>query len=84
MSGTQPFFPFLPAYSTWDDWLGNVAIYYNQELIPLVDEPNWKEAAKDIVELSTFASYPVPRPERYEDWQQWATDFTEQINGPSR
>jgi len=80
----QQFFPYVPMYSSWEDWNGNVAIFYDQELIPIVDETHWKEAAKDIVELSTFASYPVPRPERYETWQQWALDFTEMINGPSR
>lgn len=79
----QQFFPCIPDYMSWEDWNGNLIIYYDQELIPYSEELFWLNTAKNIAELPTFAAYPVPDPENYEDWQSWARDFTEIINGPS-
>jgi hypothetical protein len=28
--------------------------------------------------------YPVPLPDTFDTWQDWAKEFTEIINGPSR
>jgi hypothetical protein len=28
--------------------------------------------------------YPVPSPDTYQNWQDWAIEFTEIINGPSQ
>lgn len=81
---TQAFFPCVPDYMSWEDWNGNLAIYYGSELITFAPEDDWKVAASDIAELPTFAVYPVPQPDTYDDWQSWARDFTEAINGPSR
>ena len=79
----QEFFPCLPDYMSWEDWNGNLIIYYGQETIPYSEELFWQKTAKNIAELPTFAAYPVPDPDRYPDWQTWAKDFTEIINGPS-
>lgn len=80
----QEFFPFVPTQMSWDDWNGNLVIYYGREPVPHdPDENNWKMVAKDIADLSTFASYPVPDPDLYANWQDWAMEFTEIINGPS-
>jgi hypothetical protein len=32
----------------------------------------------------TFGTYPVPSPDTYTTWQEWAREFTTIINGPSR
>ena len=80
----QEFFPCLPEYMSWEDWNGNLIIYYGQETIPYSEELFWQDTAKNIAELPTFAAYPVPDPDRYPDWQTWAKDFTEIINGPSQ
>lgn len=80
----QQFFPFVPEYSTWEDWNGNLILYYGQELIPYNAETNWKDTANNIAQLSTFAAYPVPFPDPYENWQDWAREFTLIINGPSQ
>ena len=69
---------------TWDDFSGNLAIYYGREHIMFAPEDNWKAGADNIASMSTFAAFPVPTPDRYETWQEWAKDFTEIINGPSR
>jgi hypothetical protein len=79
----QEFFPCLPDYMSWEDWNGNLIIYYSQEPIPYSEELLWQDTAKSVVELPTFAAYPVPDPFDYADWQTWAKDFTEIINGPS-
>lgn len=80
----QQFFPCVPDYMSWEDWNGNLIIYYSQEPIPYSEELLWQGTAKNIAELPTFAAYPVPDPDGYADWQSWAKDFTEIINGPSQ
>ena len=80
----QEFFPCIPDYMSWEDWNGNLIMFYGQEPIPYGDELSWSQIAKTVVELPTFANYPVPDPTEYPDWQSWAKDFTEIINGPSR
>ena len=79
----QQFFPCLPDYMTWEDWNGNLAIYYGQKNIEFSPEEDWKYGAMNIVLSETFGTYPVPSPNTYETWQDWAKDFTEIINGPS-
>ena len=80
----QQFFPCLPDYMDWEAWNGNLAIYYGQKNIKFADEENWKEGAYDILKSQTFNTYPVPLPDTYETWQEWANEFTTVINGPSR
>jgi hypothetical protein len=86
MSGRSPFqqfFPFLPDYSTWDDWVGNVIIFYGQHDIMTTPEEHWQEGAQHIAQSETFGAYPVPSPLTYDNWQDWAREFTEIINGKS-
>lgn len=80
----QSYFPFSSQYSTWEDWNGNLIIWYGQETIPTASEADWRQAAEDIAELPTFAAYPVPTPDSFETWQEWADEFSLTINGPSR
>jgi hypothetical protein len=80
----QQFFPCLPDYMSWEEWTGNVIIYYGQKNIEFSPEENWKDGAMNIVLSETFGSYPVPNPNTYEAWQDWAMAFTEIVNGPSR
>jgi hypothetical protein len=79
----QQFFPCVPDYMSWEDWNGNLIMFYGQEPVPYSEEVFWASTAKSIGELPTFAAYPVPDPSEYVDWQAWARDFTEIINGPS-
>ena len=81
---TQAFFPCVPDYMSWEDWNGSLAIYYPSEPVMLSQEDDWQAAASDIAQLPTFAVYPVPDSQLYANWQDWARDFTEIINGPSR
>lgn len=85
MSGpsVQVFFPFSPEHMTWDSWNGNLAIYYGELHIPFHSEEDWKVTARIISGNSAFSEYPVPHPDNYEEWQQWAKDFTEIVNGQS-
>jgi hypothetical protein len=80
----QEFFPCLPDYSTWEDWNGNLAIFYSKETIAINTEENWAETAASVASLPTFAAYPVPYPYDFDDWQSWAREFTLVINGPSK
>jgi hypothetical protein len=80
----QQFFPCLPDYMSWEEWTGNVIIYYGQKNIEFSPEENWKDGAMNIVLSETFGAYPVPNPDTFETWQDWARAFTEIINGPSR
>lgn len=80
----QAFFPCVPDYATWDDWNGNLAIFYSNEPIATSSEENWAETAATVATLPTFAAYPVPDPYSFNDWQSWAREFTLIINGPSK
>jgi hypothetical protein len=59
-------------------------MYYGEEPIPYMTEDNWPIVAKSVSALATFANYPVPDPSEYENWQSWAKEFTEIINGPTQ
>ena len=80
----QIFFPVTPTNMSWEDWNGNVIIYFGAEPIPHTSEKDWKIAAKNITQLPRFSVYPVPDPELFEHWQDWAYQFTLIINGPSK
>lgn len=80
---TQAFFPCVPTLMSWDDWNGNLAIYYGQTNVMFAPEENWRAAAHSLSESQTFNVYPIPNPAEFETWQDWALAFTEIINGPS-
>lgn len=83
MSNTpiQEFFPILPDYMSWEDWNGNLAIYYGQRNITFVPEEGWRQGAENIVQSPLFSRFPVPDPSTFETWQDWAYEFTNIING---
>lgn len=75
------FIPFLPAFSSWEDWNGQVIHYFGEQQFPVVLEENWQELARAISVSPLFDEYGVPRPETFERWQDWATALTSLING---
>ena len=79
----QQFFPCLPDTMDWETWNGNFIIYYGQENIAYNTEENWQYTAKNIAQSVTFSAYPVPDPENFNNWQDWAKEVTLIINGPS-
>lgn len=81
---TQNFFPFNPEGMDWQSWNGNLIMYFSEEPIPYTAETEWTTTAKNVAQLPNFSVYPVPDPDRYENWQDWAYDFTLIINGPSK
>lgn len=85
MSGLslQKHFPFVPDYMSWDDWNGNLAIYYGAENIVFSTEEDWKTTAAATAGMVAFSQFPVPNPEEFENWQDWAREFTLIVNGPS-
>ena len=80
----QSFFPFTPNFMSWEDWNGNLVMFYGEEPIPALPEENWKQVANNVAQLATFLNYPVPDPQLYENWEDWALEFTEIINGPTQ
>lgn len=80
----QDFFPFTPANMSWEDWNGNLIMYFGAQPIPYTSERDWKITAKNVSQLPFFETYPVPDPDLFENWQDWAYQFTLIINGPSR
>ena len=69
--------------SSWEDWNGNFIIYYGQLNIPYNPEENWKDTASIIASTFTFSAFPVPTPDDFENWQDWAKEVTLIINGKS-
>ena len=85
MSGPslQQFFPFVPDYMSWEDWNGNLAIFYGEENIVFSPEEDWKQTASSMAGMPAFGEFPVPSPEGFDNWQDWAREFTLIVNGPS-
>jgi hypothetical protein len=77
----QSFFPVTPETMTWENWNDELVIYYGQKNIVISPEETWKDAAMNIVQSQTFSRYPVPNPDNYDTWQDWANEFTTIING---
>jgi hypothetical protein len=80
----QSFFPFSSKFSDWESWNGNLIMFYGEEPIPYNNEISWRDTASNVIQLPTFATYSLPSPDRYENWQDWASAFTQLINGPTR
>ena len=80
----ESFFPFSPDYMEWEDWNGNVVMFYGEEPIAILPEEDWRIVAAGIAQLPTFLNYPVPDPQLFETWQSWALEFTQIINGPTQ
>lgn len=68
---------------SWEDWNGNFIHYFSEEPLMYAPENQWKEVAKNIGQLTTFESYPVPDPDDFDNWRDWASVFSVIINGPS-
>lgn len=81
---SQAFFPFVPEQMTWEEWNGNFVMWYGQENIGYGTEDDWLSVAHNIARSPTFSVYPVPNPDTFENWQDWAREVTQIINGPSR
>jgi len=77
----QKYFPFLPQHSSWEDFNGNLIMYYGQELIPYTTEDDWQHTANGMAQSATFSSYPLPNPAVYNTWQDWAAEFVLIVNG---
>jgi|GEM_PF-1441906 hypothetical protein len=77
------FFPCVPDHMSWEDWNGNMAIYFGSQNVMFSPELEWKKAAQQMSSMAAFETFPVPSPEGFENWQDWANEFTLIINGPS-
>lgn len=75
--------PYLPDYSTWEDWNGNVLHYFGEEPIVYTNEENWQQTAYSLMGLSTFMNYAISDPAGFEDWREWVKQFVETVNGPT-
>ena len=80
----QVFFPVIPNGMSWEDWNGNLIMYFGAEPICHTVEDEWKITAKNIAQLPRFEVYPVPDPDKFDNWEDWAYQFTLIINGPSK
>jgi hypothetical protein len=74
------FFPFHPDYSSWEDYNGNLVLYYGQEAIAYNTEDNWQHTAQNIAQTPTFAQFPTPDPMTFNSWQDWAHEFSLIVN----
>jgi len=72
---------FLPDYSSWEDWNGNLLHYFGDQQFPFLPEDQWREVAKAVTVNPVFDKYAVPNPEAYEQWQHWANGLIAAVNG---
>lgn len=72
---------FLPDYTTWDDWNGNLIHYFSEQQFPKVLEPQWREVASAIAANPTFDKYVIPDNTAFPTWQDWARAMIISVNG---
>lgn len=72
---------FLPDYSTWNDWNGNLILYFAEQQFPDLPEAQWKAVANAVTTNPVFDKFAVPSPELFEDWREWARELTTAVNG---
>jgi hypothetical protein len=77
----QKVFPFTPINTDWQTFNGNLIMYYGREPIPITSEDDWHITAKNISQTPSFAQYNIPDPDRFDSWQDWASQFIILING---
>ena len=75
--------PFIATDNNWESWNGNMLHYFGQEPLPRVEENNWTEFAYVMSGLPTFASYGVPSPDGFQNWQDWVSAVISMVNGPT-
>lgn len=83
MNAYQQSFPFSSEFSRFEDWNGNFIIWFGEQNIPYNNDERWKETAKVIASTSFFEVYPIPFPDTFERWQDWADEVAMIINGTS-
>lgn len=81
---TIQYFPFVPEYLSWEEWNGNLIMYFGEDPIPYMNEANWKTVAANVTQLPDFEVFPIPSPDTYSDWRDWAKEFALIINGPQQ
>lgn len=72
---------FLPAYSSWEDWNGNLLHYFSEQQFPFLPELQWREVAKAVTVNPVFDKYAISNPEEFELWQDWANSLISAVNG---
>lgn len=72
---------FLPDFATWDEWNGNLVLYFAEEQFPIVNELFWPEVAHAVTVSPRFDQFGVPNPAYFSDWQSWAKSLTLAVNG---
>jgi hypothetical protein len=72
---------FLPQYSTWDEWNGQLVHYFGEQQFSVLPEIQWQEVAQSVVVNPVFDKYAPPAPNQYANWQDWATELTLAVNG---
>lgn len=77
----QQSFPYGTDFMSWEDWNGGFIMWFGEAPIPLESEENWTKVASAIASLPRFGKYPVPQPDGYATWQDWANEVTQILNG---
>lgn len=72
---------FLPNYSSWADWNGNLLHYFSEQQFPFLPETQWRDVATAVTVNPVFDKYAVPNPNSVETWQEWASALIAAVNG---
>ena len=72
---------FLPDYTSWADWNGNLVHYFAEQQFPIVQEDQWRDVATAIEANPTFGQYAIPNNGTFTDWKDWARALIVSVNG---
>ena len=63
-----------------------ITVNYGRRVVVTIDGKKvvrWT-TAKNVAQLPFFSVFPVPDPDLFTSWQDWASEFTLIINGPTQ
>lgn len=72
---------FLPNYSTWDEWNGQLVHFFGEQQFPVLPEERWQEVANSVTVNPVFDRYGIPDAYGFSSWQEWALCLTFAVNG---
>lgn len=72
---------FLPDFSTWEEWNGQLVHYFGEQQFPLLPEEEWRQVAQAVTVNPIFDRHAIPDPGGFLNWQDWALSLTMTVNG---
>lgn len=73
-----------PENMSWDDWMSSVINITDSYNLSIVEESEWQEFARELLDTPELSAFGLPDPDAFEDWADWANNLLNATNGAIR